>query len=399
MTGEWKEYRLGDLIDVKHGFAFKGEFITTEPTNDILVTPGNFKIGGGFKSDKCKYYLGDVPDEYVLRTGALVVTMTDLSQEGDTLGYSAKIPKLDAKRFLHNQRIGLVKFNSDEGNKDFLYWVMRTHEYQAFIVGAASGTSIRHTSPSSIKEYLFDLPPFDEQRAIASVLSSLDDKIDLLDRQNKTLQALAGTLFRQWFVEEAEEGWEVKRISDVAEINKASIDNAYPQSKIEYLDTGSITEGIISEIQSLELDDAPSRAKRIVQKNDIVFSLVRPNQKHYGLLKSVRVNMIVSTGFCVISCTKIDPQFIYLLLTQDDVTEYLHSIAEASTSTYPSLLPSDIANYEFQLPPTERLKEFSFFTERAWEKIEQNTKHIRTLTQMRDTLLPKLISGEVRVET
>ncbi|MBI3584828.1 MAG: restriction endonuclease subunit S [Nitrospinae bacterium] len=159
---EWKEYKLGDLIDVKHGFAFKGECITTEPTSNILVTPGNFNIGGGFKVTKCKYYYGQYPESYILKEGDIVVTMTDLSQEGDTLGYSAKIPKQDGFKFLHNQRIGLVNIISDEADKDFIYWMMRTYEYQGFIVGAATGTSIRHTSPTTIKEYTFQLPPLPE---------------------------------------------------------------------------------------------------------------------------------------------------------------------------------------------------------------------------------------------
>lgn len=133
--------------------------------------------------------------------------MTDLSKDGDTLGYSAKVPRSNGKNYLHNQRIGLIQFLSNEIDKDFIYWLMRTKDYQGFIVGAASGTSIRHTSPTTIREYQFLKPPLPEQRAIASVLSSLDDKIDLLHRQNKTLEAMAETLFRQRFVEEADEGW------------------------------------------------------------------------------------------------------------------------------------------------------------------------------------------------
>ncbi len=100
---------LGDYFSVKHGFAFKGEYFTEEPTPDVLVTPGNFAIGGGFQDDKLKYYAGPVPDEYVLHAGDLVVTMTDLSKAGDTLGYPALIPDSPGRRYLHNQRIGLIE--------------------------------------------------------------------------------------------------------------------------------------------------------------------------------------------------------------------------------------------------------------------------------------------------
>jgi type I restriction enzyme S subunit len=85
MTGEWRETSLGELIDIKHGFAFKGEFFRDEPRGDILLTPGNFAIGGGFKADRLKYYEGPVPEEFVLHEGDLIVTMTDLSKQADTL--------------------------------------------------------------------------------------------------------------------------------------------------------------------------------------------------------------------------------------------------------------------------------------------------------------------------
>lgn len=105
----------------------------------------------------------------------------------------------------------------------------------------------------------------------------------------------------------------------------------------------------------------------------------------------------MSTGFCVITCTKIDPHFIYLLLTDEEMTGYLHSIADGSTSTYPSLKPSDIGAVTFQLPPDGRLKEFGEIAQNTWEKIEKNHIQIRTLEKLRDTLLPKLMSGEILI--
>src|SRR5579872_1225116 len=109
MAVDWQDSSLGELIDVKHGFAFQGEFIHEEPTGDILLTPGNFAIGGGFKAGKFKYYDGPVPEEFVLAEGDLIVTMTDLSKQSDTLGFPAFVPaRQDTRRYLHNQRLGKV---------------------------------------------------------------------------------------------------------------------------------------------------------------------------------------------------------------------------------------------------------------------------------------------------
>src|SRR5437667_7636982 len=121
MAGEWAEVALGDVIDVKHGFAFKGEFIHDEPQGDVLLTPGNFAIGGGFKADKFKYYDGPVPDEFVLGERDLLVTMTDLSKQADTLGFPAFVPtRTDARRYIHTLRLGKV-FRKDREALDTRY--------------------------------------------------------------------------------------------------------------------------------------------------------------------------------------------------------------------------------------------------------------------------------------
>ncbi len=242
------------------------------------------------------------------------------------------------------------------------------------------------------------IPSIAEQKAIASVLSSLDNKIDLLHRQNKTLESMAETLFRQWFVEEAQDDWEEVKVSHFVTLNKSSITKKYDHQSILYLDTSSLTKGYISELKALILSEAPSRAKRLVQHLDILISTVRPDQCHYGFCFKPETNLVVSTGFCTITCDTITPYFIYYLLTSEDMTQYLHSIAEGSTSTYPSLKPEDIGNVSFALPPKEKLNDYHNVVGAMWNKINQNQKQIQNLEKLRDTLLPKLMSGEVRVK-
>lgn len=175
------KYKLGDLCKIKHGYAFKGKYIVQEKTDYILVTPGNFKIGGGFKGDKFKFYNNpdDIPTDYILKPNSLVVTMTDLSVKSDTLGYSALIPN-DNKIYLHNQRIGLVHdINESLILKDYLYWFMRTFKYQKSVVATQSGTAIHHTSPERILNIEIELPTLEEQKRIVSFLNSIEKKIEL----------------------------------------------------------------------------------------------------------------------------------------------------------------------------------------------------------------------------
>ena len=198
----WRETVLGDLIEITHGFAFKGHFISDEPQENILLTPGNFAIGGGFKADKFKYYSGTVPDDFILSKGDLVVSMTDLSKQSDALGYPAFVPECrEGKRYLHNQRLGKVLLKNTDVDARYIYYVMCGNAYRHEVLASATGTTVKHTSPGRIKQFRFRLPPLPEQRAIAHILGTLDDKIELNRRMNETLEAMARALFKSWFVD------------------------------------------------------------------------------------------------------------------------------------------------------------------------------------------------------
>src|SRR3989344_7071170 len=191
---------LSDYIKIKHGFAFKGEYFSAQPTPDILVTPGNFAIGGGFKSDKFKYYKGSVPEDYILKENDLVVTMTDLSVDADTLGYSALIPQDNKNRFLHNQRVGLVQKKKEGIDFGYLYYLMHTRSYQKYVVTTASGSTVKHTSPDRIASYEYEFPSLQTQKKISEILSAYDAKIENNNKIIKNLETTAQTIFNEWFV-------------------------------------------------------------------------------------------------------------------------------------------------------------------------------------------------------
>ena len=139
--------------------------------------------------------------------------------------------------------------------------------------------------------------------------------------------------------------WVETTLGEVVEINISSIGKDFEFDEILYLDTGSITENRIEQLQSFSISEAPSRAKRLVKENDIVYSTVRPNQRHFGFIQNPQENLVVSTGFTVISAIpeKTDSKFLYYFITQDKITSNLQQIAEHSTSTYRN----------FSLPPTK----------------------------------------------
>ena len=176
------------------------------------------------------------------------------------------------------------------------------------------------------------------------------------------------------------------KISEVCDINSFNLSKNDNLNAINYLDTANLNVGTVDELQYMEVgkDKIPSRAKRIVRKNDILISTVRPNQKHYGIIKNVAKNMVASTGFAVLTPKedKVDPGYIYNYLIQDHITTYLHSIAESSTSTYPSIKPSVIGDLEVDLPPLEEQKSIAHILSTLDDKIEVNNQINKTLENM-----------------
>lgn len=183
----WEVKALWDIAIIKHGFAFKGVYFAEEETDKILITPGNFKIGGGFNYSKFKYYSGPYPSEFLLNHGDLIVTMTDLSKQGDTLGFPAIVPQISGKQILHNQRIGKVEFKNNL-MKLYLYLTMRQNNYRNYVLGGATGTTVKHTSPGRICDYKIVIPTAKVVRKFQSVIQSLIDHIEFAFLQNQVLE-------------------------------------------------------------------------------------------------------------------------------------------------------------------------------------------------------------------
>lgn len=190
----WSGGKFGEIATIKHGFAFKGEYFSDEETDAILLTPGNFRIGGGFNHSKFKYYNGEIPSGYVLSQGDLIVTMTDLSKEGDTLGYSALVPTISGKKLLHNQRIGKVEINRINSWKVYLYFVMLQKDYRDCILGGATGTTVKHTSPSRICDYKMVIPPLPIIKEFENVANPMINRIEHNQQESRTLASIRDAL-------------------------------------------------------------------------------------------------------------------------------------------------------------------------------------------------------------
>ena len=222
----------------------------------------------------------------------------------------------------------------------------------------------------------FAIPPLPEQKAIASVLSSLDDKIDLLHRQNKTLEAMAETLFRQWFVEEAQEDWGIVKIESVVNISSGK-----GLKKEHFSDNGAYR--------------VLGANGEIGRTNDFLFEERLLFTGRVGTLGNIfrieNEKVWLSDNTLVITPNNYF-NFIYFVLKTAKLEEYNVG------STQPLIRQSDIKKIEISLPSEKKLHKFEKESDLLFNKIRQNKSQIRTLEKLRNTLLPKLMSGEVRVK-
>lgn len=269
----------------------------------------------------------------------------------------------------------------------------------------------------------------DEQRAIACILGALDDKIELNREMNRTLEAMAQSLFKSWFVDfdpvtaraagrapvfvdaataalfparfvESElglipEGRRVGKLSEIADINARKVSAKFPHSIIEYIDISSVTCGHLEGTTQFEIDNAPSRAQRLVSHGDTIWSCVRPNRKSYLLLQRPQSNIVVSTGFAVLSPVKDFACYLHLWVTTDEFVDYLTANAEGSA--YPAVRPEAFASARVLIPSPRIVEAFEEKAAPLFELREQNNLQSHTLAALRDALLPKLLSGEIRV--
>ena len=214
-------------------------------------------------------------------------------------------------------------------------------------------------SKEALMDMTLPIPPIEQQQKIVSEYEAITRRIHLNEQIIAKLEETAQALYRKMFVdgidkENLPDGWRMGTLGEIAEINTDNISAKDEFKEIRYLDSSSVTQNVFDEYQIFNVlqDEIPSRAKRKVKHNDIVYSTVRPNLKHYGIIKDNVENVIVSTAFAVIRshCSSISNEMLYLMLTDDKNTEYLQGVAEMSKATYPSITPEDISALRVIIP-------------------------------------------------
>ncbi|MDN5071752.1 restriction endonuclease subunit S [Aliarcobacter butzleri] len=395
----WRECKLGDICtDISYGYTASAKSENVGPKflriTDIVpdrITWGNVPFCE--IDDKKK-------EQYKLEIGDIVIART-----GATTGYN-KVIKDDIDSVFASYLIR-YKIDKQQAFPKFIGYSLQSYEWKGFVEGIIGGSAQPGANAKQFASYDILLPPLEEQKAIAEVLSSLDDKIDLLHHQNKTLESLAQTFFRQWFIEEVKEEWEIKFSDAPIQIIDGDRGNNYPKNSdfftneyCLFLSARNVTKNgfDFSDCQFITKERDELLRKGKLSRNDVVLTTrgTVGNIAYYHELIPFE-NIRINSGMVILRAdeTKISPLYLYILMKSPLFCESV--IEHTSGSAQPQLPIRDLNNVSFILPPKNIYYKFMEQVKPIYSKVFNNQKQIQTLEKLRDTLLPKLLSGEVRI--
>ncbi|OQC11890.1 MAG: EcoKI restriction-modification system protein HsdS [Firmicutes bacterium ADurb.Bin080] len=375
---EWRDTTLGDICKINMGQSPKSEHYNYEKQG-LPFLQGNRTFGA-------KYPTFDTYTNVV----------TKIAEPYDVI-MSVRAPVGDVNITPIKMCLGrgVCSLNHNQNEQEFLYYLIR--HYSKELINNQNGTVFGCVNYKDIANLKIMYPPLPEQKAIAEVLSSLDDKIDLLSRQNKTLEALASTYFRQWFIEEANDDWEEKQLNKLGKI----VCGKTPSTKVTQYFGGNIPFIKIPDMhnkvyvfdanETLSEFGARSQANKTVPPFSINVSCIATVGLVTMNVYPSQTNQQINTIIPFENATR---YFLFLFLKS--YYEELQALGSGGTMTL-NINTTLFGEITLAIPPNNLLKKFNDIVAPLFEKIHGNAKQLNTLKKLRDTLLPKLISGEVRV--
>ena len=385
---EWKEVRLGDIVSIKSGLAYKGAFIGKG--ENILLGMGCVSFKDKFLFSGARPYEADCDDKYCVEPGDIVLATRQQSDNLPILAMPAIIPaSLKAKKIIYGTNLYKVE-NHSEVTNDFLFWQLKTPDYIDYISSVKTGSVVRMVTKKNVEDYVFRCPPKEVRDRISKLLWGLDRKIELNNKINADLEEMAQAIFKNWFVDfepfkdgkfvDSElgmipEGWKVGCLGDIAEITSGKRPLKKSKDKTKELFIPLIGASDIMGFTSDVLYERPI--------------LVIGRVGTHGVVQRFQEKCWPSDNTLVIESSYYN--YVYQLLKGIDYS------AINRGSTQPLITQTDVKNTDVIIAPENVLKEYESITSTLFSKHRANSKENSRLSLLRDTLLPRLMSGEIEI--
>ena len=409
--------KLGEILSVKHGWAFKGEYFAEDGEQSIL-TPGNFFEKGGFKPNngKERYYTGTYPKEYLCHKGDLIVAMTQ--QAEGLLGSTALVP--ENNKYLHNQRIGLITCDEKRLNKLFAYYLFMTKSVREQLERSSSGTKVKHTSPEKIYDVEVEIPDVISQQKIANLLWAIDEKIANNNAINDNLEQQAKLIYDYWFTQfdfpdengkpycssggkmvwneqlkrNIPENWKVAQLKDIFNVSGKPISRDDCQTDAYYTPIDVIPKRTITLAGGLSAAEANS-SLQVYEENNILLGAMRV----YFHRVCISAQSGITRTTTLVLKPKVDEYLGYAYQVLNDDNAILYATQHSSGTQQPYIKWNDVLeDYRFAMPSNPKLLyEYSKISEPLITKAKNCARETEQLRKLRDWLLPMLMNGQATI--
>lgn len=402
---EWKEYRLEKLTIGKGEYGIGASAVPFDSSKYTYLRITDINDDGTLN----KQNLMSVDDinacNYILKKNDIVFARTGNST-GRSYFYDGSDGVLVYAGFL-------IKFSIDDNkvNPRILKYYTHSKPYFDWVHSFDTGGTRGNINAKTYGTMPIILPSRKIQDKIVSILKSFDDKIELNRRINENLEQQAQALFKSWFVDfepfkdgkfvDSElgmipEGWKVCELGNLCD--SISITHPCKKGELIFLNTGDIENGFVLTNKYMDIKDMPGQAKKSIKENDILYSEIRPINKHYAFVNFPAHEYIVSTKLMVIRAINEKLSIrLYQYLTSNDIINELQHEAESRSGTFPQIRFENIKKLKILIGPNNIENQYTEFIGNIYKMIFQYRKEIIKLEHLRDTLLPKLMSGELKI--
>ena len=405
---EWKEVRLGDIVEIVNGFAFKSKAFTLEGIPVIKIK--NIKAGKVILNDLDYISTSDINPKYTkIRSSDILITMTGNRMDGSPETWVGKVSLFRHQGdFYLNQRVSALRLIDDSVDNNFLSYYLSSWQSQLyFALNSNSSGGQANITPAVVQEYRLMVPGLEKQRSIASILSSLDRKIELNNKINADLEEMAQAIFKNWFVDfepfkdgkfvDSElgmipEGWKVGTLGDITKNKSAKVKERNDVKVLSPVTTGEL---VLSEEYFTKQVFSSSIAKyKIVNKGDFAYNPARVNIGSLGR-NEFDFDGCVSPVYVVFSVLNGYENYFDLFRKTDFFKDSVASLAIGGVRQ--SLSYDDLSLIETIIPSENIVEKFNNLYNQMKKTIKANKQENSRLSLLRDTLLPRLMSGELEI--
>ena len=383
---EWKSYRLGDIVRIGSGLAYKADYLGHG--NALLLGMGCVSFTEKFLKKGARPYCGESDERFCVSPGDIVLATRQQSDNLPILGMPAIIPEeYRGKRLIAGSNLYIVQNESEIDNR-YLYWLLKTPQYISHISSCKTGTTVRMITKKDVESFVFKCPGKEQRKKISDLLWSIEDKIDLNNRINHNLEEQARIQFEAWCAKCVESKLIRELSSNILDYTPNN------HKKVILLNSSDVTEGRFESLPFVDNQNLKGQFKKRFMKGDILYSEIRPRNHHFAICYFDADEYIASTRLMVIRKNEKEissDALLYQYLLMPSVLEEFTSKTESRSGTFPQGNYDDLSSSK--VPYSSDNLQIGKALDAIYGVIWANMEENKRLASIRDSLLPQLMSG------